>query len=201
VRPVILVVLALLVVSCASPPAPTTAPSTPPPPLPKGVGDAPATLFVTASALNVRRDASTDSQILTQVRRGTAVTVLVSGESWAHVRLADGTTGWVASQYLSADRNAPASTPRRAGCQPDSDYAFVETPRLVFSDSDRHGLVIVEANVNASGTVTRTRVISNTTGDDSLGAIAEREIEGAKFSPPIRNCSPRAFIFTYRRTF
>jgi SH3-like domain-containing protein len=200
VRPIILVVVALLVVSCASPPAPATAPSTPAPPLPRGAGDAPATLFVTASALNVRREASTNAPILTQVRRGTAVTVLESGESWARVRLADGTTGWVASQYLSADLNAPASTPR-AGCQPDSDYAFIETPRLVFSDSNRHGLVIVEANVNASGTVTRTRVISNTTGDDSLGAIAEREIEGATFSPPIRNCSPRAFIFTYRRTF
>jgi hypothetical protein len=48
---------------------------------------------------------------------------------------------------------------------------------------------------------TKTKVVSNTTGEESLAFLAEREIKGAKFSPPIRNCVPRAFIFTYRRTF
>lgn len=159
-------------------------------------------MYVTASALNVRSEASVDAQILMQVRRGTAVTALARGESWTRVRLANGTTGWAASQYLSEQRNAPAATARRSGsCPPDSDYAFVDTPRLIFSDSGAHGLVVIEANVSASGSVTRTRVVSNTTGDDSLGSLAAREIEAAKFSAPIRNCSPRAFIFTYRRTF
>ena len=60
---------------------------------------------------------------------------------------------------------------------------------------------MVEATVSAKGTVTDTRLVSNDTGDEALAFLAEREIKGAKFSPPIRNCVPRSFIFTYRRTF
>jgi hypothetical protein len=52
-----------------------------------------------------------------------------------------------------------------------------------------------------SGNVTRTKVVSNSTGDEALAFLAEREIKAAKFSPPIRNCAPREFVFTYRRTF
>jgi hypothetical protein len=62
-------------------------------------------------------------------------------------------------------------------------------------------MVVVEASVNTKGVVTKTKVVSNTTGEESLAFLAEREIKGAKFSPPIRNCVPRAFVFTYRRTF
>ena len=54
---------------------------------------------------------------------------------------------------------------------------------------------------DTKGNVTSTKVISNTTGDDALPAIAEREIKSAKFSPPIRNCVAKAFIFTYKRSF
>lgn len=72
---------------------------------------------------------------------------------------------------------------------------------LSFSDSGAHGAVVVEATVNAKGVVTSTRVISNATGDESLAFLAQKEIRAAKFSPPIRGCVPRAFIFTYRRTF
>ncbi|HKR63872.1 MAG TPA: TonB family protein, partial [Thermoanaerobaculia bacterium] len=64
-----------------------------------------------------------------------------------------------------------------------------------------HGIVVVEASVNAKGVVTGTRVVSNSTGDDALGFLAEREIKSARFSPPLRDCVARAFIFTYRRTF
>jgi len=55
--------------------------------------------------------------------------------------------------------------------------------------------------VDTRGNVTSAKVVSNTTGDDSLGALAEREIRGAKFTPPIRNCVAKAFIFTYKRSF
>ncbi|HEV7240866.1 MAG TPA: hypothetical protein VGQ36_16630 [Thermoanaerobaculia bacterium] len=51
------------------------------------------------------------------------------------------------------------------------------------------------------GSVTNTKLVSNGTGDEALAFLAQREIQGAKFSPPIRNCAPRSFIFTYTRTF
>ena len=31
--------------------------------------------------------------------------------------------------------------------------------------------------------------------------MTQLEIRDAKFSPPIRNCVPKAFIFTYKRSF
>ena len=90
---------------------------------------------------------------------------------------------------------------RRSGCPPDSDYAFLEAPTPSFAEGGPHGLVVVEANVNAKGIVTSTKLISNGTGDEAMAFLAEREIKAAKFSAPIRNCQPRAFIFTYRRSF
>lgn len=140
--------------------------------------------------------------VITQVRRGTALSVLSAGESWTKVRLANGATGWVASRFVtSGDARTASRPPRRSGCPPDSDYAFIETPTPAFSDRDAPGLVVVEATVNTKGLVTATRVVSNSTGDEAQALLAEREIKGAKFSPPIRNCVARSFIFTYRRTF
>jgi len=71
----------------------------------------------------------------------------------------------------------------------------------VFTDSGKHGLVTVEADVDTNGRVTATRVISNSTGDDALAFLTQREIKGAKFVATIRNCVARAFIFTYKRAF
>lgn len=195
--------------ACAAPaPPPVAAPETPPPPPPtapaaeKVIG----TVRVTASALNVRRDASADGEVITQVKKGTTLDVLADDDSWTKVRLASGEVGWVASRFVasgsaSTGSKKSSSSKSKSGCPADSDFAFVETPTLAFSDSGAHGLVIVEATVSAKGNVTATKVISNNTGDESLAFLAQREIKGAKFSPPIRNCVARSFIFTYRRTF
>ena len=61
--------------------------------------------------------------------------------------------------------------------------------------------MVVEASVDAKGVVTSTRVVSNETHDDALAAIAEKEVRNARFAPPIRNCVPKAFFFTYKRAF
>lgn len=192
----------LVVLACAAPPPPVVAPDTPPPPPPPS---RPAeeqvlgTVRVTASALNVRRDASTEGEVIAQVKNGTTLSVLANDESWTKVRLASGEVGWVASRFVSSGSTSTAKRSSKAGCE--SDYAFLETPTLAFSESGAHGIVVVEASVNAKGMVTSTKLVSNSTGDESLAFLAQREIKGAKFSPPIRNCVPRAFIFTYRRTF
>ena len=156
---------------------------------------------VTASALNVRREPSGDAEVLTQVRKGTVLSVLRRDDSWVKVRLADEREGWVAARFVSTDAQTRRAETRKGGCPSDSDYAFLEMPTPSFSEGGAHGLVVVEANVNAKGIVTSTKLISNGTGDEALAFLTEREIKSAKFSPPIRNCQPRAFIFTYRRTF
>ncbi|HEY0371089.1 MAG TPA: TonB family protein [Thermoanaerobaculia bacterium] len=198
-RRVLLAVTLLVFCRCSAPNAPEpVAEPVPPPAVTKEEEKAIGTVRVTASALNVRTEAATDASVVTQVRKGQTLDVLREDENWVKVRLASGETGWVASRFV-ASGNAQAKTTRKSGCE--SDYAFTETPTLAFSDSGAHGMVVVEATVNAKGVVTATKVLSNGTGDEALGFLAEREIKGAKFSPPIRNCVPRSFIFTYRRTF
>lgn len=196
------VILALA--ACAPPPAPETTPEPAP-------AEAPAPreepvigrVRVTASALNVRASASAEADVVAQVKKGQSLSVLREDESWTKVKLEDGATGWVASRFVTsgAAKAGGSKTKKKGGCPADSDYAFLETPMLAFSDSGAHGMVVVEASVNANGTVTATKLVSNTTGDEALAFLAEREIKSAKFSPPIRNCVTRSFIFTYRRTF
>src|SRR5204862_8217460 len=136
--------------------------------------------------------------VVAHARRGEKLALLEDAGNWLRVRLADGITGWVSSQHVV--REGAAARPRR-GCAPDSDYSFVKAPKPAFSDSSSHGMVIVEANVDVKGNVTSTRVVSNSTGDQSLAALAERELREVKFAPPVRNCVAKAFVYTYTRTF
>jgi TonB family protein len=188
----------LFLIACATP-APPSAPE------PEPVAATPAieeqvtgTVRVTASVLNVRADAAMDAEIVAQAKKHQTLSVLREQDAWMKVRLAGGETGWVASRFVTRGNLAPRP---RGGCPPDSDYAFLDATPLAFSERGAHGLVVVEANVNAKGTVTSTKLVSNNTGDPALGPLAEKEIRAAKFSPPIEHCAPRAFIFTYRRTF
>lgn len=201
------IVVLILLTACTQSPAPVAPPATPPPPKPgteQARGESVArTVYVTASALNVREEPSTDAEVVTQLKKDAQLTVVGSDESWLQVRLADGRSGWVAERFVSEEKAARGRQQqqgkKRSGC--DSDYAFVQTPALSFSQDDAHGLVVVEANVNAKGVVTSTKVVTNNTGNPEAGKVAEREIRSAKFAPPMRNCVARPFIFTYRRTF
>ena len=142
--------------------------------------------------------------ILARLKRGDRLTVVSVGNDWMQIELPGGGRGWVSAQYVrSADMPASRHVQgkKREGCVPDSDFAFERAPQPSFSENGPHGLVIVEGTVNAQGTVTSTHVISNTTGSTACAGTAEQELKGAKFLPPVRNCTPRAFIFTYTRTF
>lgn len=188
--------LLLVLGACSTPPPPAPSPQPEQPETPaaeKVIG----TVRVTATTLNVRREASAGSEVVAQVRKGEKLSLLAAGEEWDRVRLGNGDIGFVAVQHVIREGGS-----RRRGCPADADYAFVKTPTPAFSeDNAHHGIVTVEASVDAHGEVTSTRVVSNTTGDEALGVMAEREIRQARFTPPIRNCAPRAFIFTYKRSF
>lgn len=180
----------LLAAACSTPaPEPQTVPAAPP--IPGGLG----IVRVTATTLNVRQDASGSSTVVTQVKRGDQLTLLAEENGWSHVRLASGEEGWVSSQHVSSGK----ARSKKAGC--DSEFSFVKTPLAAFSETGPHGLVVVDATVNTKGEVTATKVVSNSTGDKALAAMAEREIRAATFKPPYRDCVPRTFIFTYKRSF
>ena len=179
--------LALLVLVCLATCAPAPAPVGPPvasaPPLPSAPAEeVTRTVYVTASALNVRSEPSTQGDIVSTAKRGAALTVVQNGDEWLKVRLADGREGWVAERFVGTEAETRKSVKR--DCE--SDYSFIQTPSLSFTEQDAHGLVVVEATVNTRGVVTATKVISNSTGNKEAGALAEKEIRSAKFSPPIQ---------------
>src|SRR5258706_8286732 len=202
----LLIVLAVVTLArCAAPPppAPTAAPEPEPAPVtaptePAAVG----TVRVTTSTLNVRREPSTGAEVLAQAKKGEHLSLLATRGEWSNVRLADGTSGWVSSKLVANDAAASSPPRRRGGCPADADYRFTQAPVPSFSDNQTvHGIVTVEANVDARGVVTSTRIVSNTTGEPAFGTMAEREIRNAKFAAPVRNCVPKAFIFVYKRSF
>jgi uncharacterized protein YgiM (DUF1202 family) len=185
-----LFVVILLLAGCQTAAPPPSQPVEEPPATPQ------STVYVTASTLNVRRDPSANAEVVAQVRRGEKLTVIASTQGWTNVRLANDQTGWVSTQHVSG------SAPRaRKGCQPDSDFRFASTPTPDLRPTDKHGLVIVDATVDVSGKVVSTKIVSNGTGDSDLAQQAEREIRSARFVAPVRDCAPRTFIFTYKRTF
>ncbi|HEX9492960.1 MAG TPA: SH3 domain-containing protein [Thermoanaerobaculia bacterium] len=189
------VVVVVLLAACSAPPPP--APSPQPaemqaPAAEKAIG----TVRVTATTLNVRREPAASAEVIGQVRKGERLALLVAGDQWDRVQLANGAIGFVSVDHVLREGRA------RRGCPADSDFQFTKTPTPSFSDNgNAHGIVTVDASVDTHGNVTATKIVTNTTGDQSLGVLAEREIRDAKFSPPIRNCVAKAFIFTYKRSF
>lgn len=69
--------------------------------------------WVTATALNVRSASGTDASILASLPKGTKVTVtgevLESGRyiGWSRIRMSNGATGFVASQFLTSSKPQP----------------------------------------------------------------------------------------------
>ena len=189
--------LTLFAFACGTSTTVEAPPSAPAATVPSPAPVSAQTLYVTASAVNVRRDPSMAGEVLKQAKKNEAMTFLSSVEEWTKVQLADGTVGWVASRFVSQTQSAQITKP---GCN--TDFAFVKTPKPAFSESEtKHGLIVVDAYVNADGNVTSTTLVKNETGDEKLAAVAQNEIRSARFEAPKRNCVARAFIFTYKRSF
>jgi TonB family protein len=196
-----LAAVVLVLAACASPAPPPaeTVPEPQPVAVPKQEA-AIGTVRVTTSVLNVRKDGSLSSAVIAQVKKGDRLALLADDDQWMRVRIADGTTGYVSAPLVK--REGVQQSRARKGCPADADYSFAQAPLPSFSDrATAHGIVTVDATVDTKGNVTSTKVISNSTGDETLAFLAEREIQKAKFVAPIRNCAPRPFIFTYTRTF
>ncbi|MBL8594695.1 MAG: SH3 domain-containing protein, partial [Devosia sp.] len=64
---------------------------------------APKTAYVKVDTLNVRASPSTGGILLGKLTRGTAVVTRLRSGEWYGVVLADGSTGWMHGDYLSAE--------------------------------------------------------------------------------------------------
>lgn len=63
---------------------------------------------ITATTLNLRDSASTDSNIIVTLNQGASLTILKSEGNWYQVKTSAGTTGWVSAAYV-ATKNTVAS--------------------------------------------------------------------------------------------
>lgn len=167
------------------PPAPVevvTAPEAPPPP--------PVYVRVTGSRLNVRDGAGTSFKAVGKASKGERLLVLGEDGEWLRVQLTPEQAGWVHGKYVR----------REETCPPDKSTAeILNEPDVVLRPDGAR--VVLEATVSAKGVVTAVKLVENTTGDDALRRQAEADLRALRFSPPVRNCKPRPFIFTFTRTF
>lgn len=167
------------------PPAPVevvSAPEAPPPP--------PVYVRVTGSSLNVRDGAGTAFKAVGKAKKGERLLVLGEDGEWLRVRLTPEQEGWVHGKFVR----------REETCPPDKSTAeILNEPDVVLRpDGPR---VVLEATVSARGEVTAVKLVDNSTGDDGLRRQAESELRTLRFSPPVCNCRPRPFIYTFTRTF
>jgi len=192
-----IVVAALLIVAAACqtsapPPPPTPAPVAAQPAAEAAPAPAPETVRVTGSKLNVRASPTTAAASVARVKKGDQLAVLGRDGEWVQVKLADGTTGWVSGRYVAAGAPCPAD---KASAELLSDVP------LSLREGATIGQVVIDATVDASGSVASTKVVQDTTGTPELRERALAEVNALKFSPPVRDCKPVPFVYTYTRNF
>ncbi len=181
-----------LAVACRS------APPAPPPPVeaPPAAAETPPaperTVRVTTSRLNVREKPTTEARTVGRLRKGDRLAVLGADGVGLEVRLQDGSTGWIHGSYATDENPCPADR---------ADPQLLSEVPLSFHDGAPIGTVVVEAGVDAAGNVASTRVVRDTTGIPELVQRTETEVKAFKFAPPVRNCRPVPFVYTYTRDF
>lgn len=172
----------------------------PPPPIPVPVVPAaeakPAPpqeyVRVTGTRLNVREQPSTGAATVARVKKGERLAVLGRDGGWVRVQLPDGVSGWVHGKYVRTDEP----------CTSDKATAeLLSGVPLSFTEGASIGRVVLEATVDATGSVASTKVVQDTTGIPELVQRAESEVRTLKFSPPVHNCRPVPFVYTYTRNF
>ena len=104
------------VVTPPAAPAKATAPPAPSPPS-KTPEPSPApalrTTEIVLPFVNVRQEPNTDSKIVTVVKKGTKLTVLEEKKGWLHIRLEDGTEGWVGKNMTTEGTKPSPAAPAK----------------------------------------------------------------------------------------
>ncbi len=147
---------------------------------------------VTGTRLNVREKPTTGAAAVARVKKNERLAVLGRDGAWVRVQLADGTSGWVHGKYVRADMPCSADKPTAE---------LLSDVPLSFTEGASAGKVVLDATVDATGSVASIKVVQDTTGIPELVERAESEVRALRFSPPVRNCRPVPFVYTYTRNF
>jgi SH3-like domain-containing protein len=178
---------------CASappppPPAPEPAPAAEPAPAPQVT----ELSWLAAKSVNVREGPSTKAATVAKLGKGARLTSFEEQDGWLHVKVPDSRTGWIRKDLLRRDD----------GCLPDRKEALLEPPMVHVSDAPGpKGKVVVEADIDESGSVKAVRVVTNETGSVERAESVKSEVKTVKFQPPVRKCRVTGFTYVYSRTF
>ena len=177
---------------CASHEAP---PPAPPPPSPAAEAAPPAAeelSWLVPKTVNVREEPTTKASMVAKAAKGTRLTSFEEKDGWVHVKLPDTRTGWIRRDLLRRDEN----------CLPDRKELLLEPPMVRVSDvPGPKGRVVVEADIDETGTVRAVRIVKNETGSTERAESVKAEVQTVKFRPPVRKCRISGFTYVYARTF
>lgn len=148
-----------------------------------------AIAYVGAPELAVHAKADDASPVVTKFLNGESVSILARKNGWVEVRTSDG-SGWAHETDLTT---AEAAKAEEANPSP----KFRKPPSPV-SQPGAHGTVYIEAAVNNEGEVTRTQIITNTTGSPTLAEQNAAALKMAKFYPIVQKGQKKDFLYYYR---
>jgi TonB family protein len=79
---------------------------------------------------------------------------------------------------------------------------MIEPPMIRMSDvPGPKGKVVVEADIDETGSVKAVRVVTNETGSPERAEAVKAEVKTVKFQPPVRRCKVTGFTYVYAKTF
>lgn len=184
--------LAALLSSCASAPPPPPPEPAPAPAVPAPAPETKEEAWVAAKSANVRDSASTKGATVAKVAKGVRLISFEEKDDWLHVKLPDKRVGWIRKDLVRKD----------SGCLPDRKEVMLEPPMIRVSDAPgAKGKVVVEADIDESGSVKAVRVVTNETGSVERAEAVKAEVKTVKFQPPVRKCRVSGFTYVYSKTF
>jgi len=148
--------------------------------------------WIVPKTVNVREAPSTNAPAVAKAAKGTRLTSFEEKDGWVRVKLPDTRLGWVRKDLLKKDD----------GCLPDRKEVLIEPPMIRMSDAPGpKGKVVVEADIDETGSVKAVRVVTNETGSPERAEAVKAEVKTVKFQPPVRRCKVTGFTYVYAKTF
>ncbi|HYM60657.1 MAG TPA: SH3 domain-containing protein [Thermoanaerobaculia bacterium] len=148
------------------------------------------TRYVRDSEATVRLRPGDDAPVVMKYQNGESVTLLAKKGDWAEVRTFNG-TGWAKLSELATAEEATALQPDNATPR------FKKAPAPI-TQTTVHGEIVLEASVNNAGEVVAVRILTNTTGSQTLVQQNIVELRAAKFFPIVQHGKRIPFVYEYR---
>jgi Bacterial SH3 domain len=147
------------------------------------------TAYVGAPELKAHEKPDDASRVVTTFLNGESISILSRKGDWVEVRTASG-NAWARASDLTTAEAAKAEEEN-----PTAKFRLAPSP---ISSPGIKGTIYIEAAVNTDGDVTSTKLMTNTTGSDSLAARNAEALMHVKFYPIVRRGQKKAFLYDYR---